>query len=511
MSLIIFLISITTDVCALDSESFYQFRSQLSETPDCFIVPAFSVFNVLKRLKVGKSCGDDLLSNRLLRELAEVLAEPICALINSSIRQGIVPVQWKVARISLIPKVHPPLLIESDLRPISITSSVSKVAECFISRFFNEHFNNFVDRNQFGCTNNRSTTHALIKLSDLFFKASDLSTNFIRILLVDFSKAFDLVDHNVLLQKFINYNFPSHITAWSLSFLQGRSQYVRIGNNSSGVLESHAGTPQGTLSGPNDFKLLINDLLFDLPYFKYVDDTTVVSVSSQPNDCSLQVASNQLCTWCIDNGMKINVKKTKEMLIHFGKGVNNSEIPMLSINNVTVERVTTFKLLGVVFSSDLSWSSHVLYLLNIVYERYYFIFQLVRAGLPSSDIIVIYCSIIRSILEYACPVWHCGLTTSQSADIERVQRRCLKIIFPTLSYREALQISDLEKLCTRRERFVRQLFNDMKDINHVLHSILPIRLSQINSTRNNYIYELPIAKTVRYSNSFVPYCIRKRY
>ena len=144
-------------------------------------------------------------------------------------------------------------------------------------------------------------------------------------------------------------------------------------------------------------------------------------------------------------------------------------------------------------------------------KRYYFIFQLVRAGLPSSDIIVIYCSIIRSILEYACPVWHCGLTTSQSADIERVQRRCLKIIFPTLSYREALQISDLEKLCTRRERFVRQLFNDMKDINHVLHSILPIRLSKINSTRNNYIYELPIAKTVRYSNSFVPYCIRKRY
>ena len=97
-----------------------------------------------------------------------------------------------------------------------------------------------------------------------FFRSSDLSTNFIRILFVAFSKAFDLVDHNVLLQKFTNYNFPSHIIAWSLSFLQGRSQYVRIGNNSSGKLESHAGTPQGTLSGPNDFKLLINDLQFDL-------------------------------------------------------------------------------------------------------------------------------------------------------------------------------------------------------------------------------------------------------
>jgi hypothetical protein len=105
------------------------------------------------------------------------------------------------------------------------------------------------------------------------------------------------------------------------------------------MLKSHAGTPQGTLSGPNDFKLLINDLQFDLPYGKYVDDTTVVSVSSQPTDYSLQAASNQLCTWCDDNGMQINVKKTKEMLIHFGKGVSNSEVPLLSINNVSVERV----------------------------------------------------------------------------------------------------------------------------------------------------------------------------
>ena len=74
-------------------------------------------------------------------------------------------------------------------------------------------------------------------------------------------------------------------------------------------------------------------------------------------------------------------------------------------------------------------------------------------------------------------MWHCGLTSSQSADIERVQKRCLKIVYPALSYREALQIAGLEKLCIRRERFVRELFNDIKDTNHVLHNILPTRLS----------------------------------
>jgi hypothetical protein len=86
------------------------------------------------------------------------------------------------------------------------------------------------------------------------------------------------------------------------------------------------GAPQGTRCGPNVFKLLINDLRFDLPYAKYVDDTTIVSVSDEPTDSSLQSASAELCDWCSLNCMVINSKKTKEMLIHFGVLVNKSEV-----------------------------------------------------------------------------------------------------------------------------------------------------------------------------------------
>jgi hypothetical protein len=159
----------------LDPNALDNLRDNLGEVPDCFIVSEYSVYNALKHLKINKSSNDDLLSNRLLVELADVLAAPVCALINSSIQQGYVPDQWKNARITAIPKVNPPLSIEHDLRPISVTSGISKIAESFMCKFFNIHFDNFIDPNQFGCTSNRATTHALIKLTDLFFSVSDNS------------------------------------------------------------------------------------------------------------------------------------------------------------------------------------------------------------------------------------------------------------------------------------------------------------------------------------------------
>ena len=95
------------------------------------------------------------------------------------------------------------------------------MAESLVRRFFNEHFAPLSDTNQFGCTVRRSTTHALIKLTDEWFKASERSHNFIRILFLDFSKAFDFINYNVLLQKFLDYKFPPNIIIWSLFFFTG--------------------------------------------------------------------------------------------------------------------------------------------------------------------------------------------------------------------------------------------------------------------------------------------------
>jgi len=97
-------------------------------------------------------------------------------------------------------------------------------------------------------------------------------------------------------------------------------------------------------------------------------------------------------------------------------------------------------------SSDLSWEAHVNYMLGKVAKRMYCIHYLVRAGVLATDIVLVYKSIIRSVLEYACPVWHPGLSAKQSKDIEKIQKRCLRLIYPSLSYTEALSLSGLDKL-----------------------------------------------------------------
>ena len=122
-----------------------------------------------------------------------------------------------------------------------------------------------------------------------------------------------------------------------------------------------------------------------------------------------------------------------------------------------------------------------------------------------------YCAIIRSVLEYACAVWHSGLTSAQSNDIERVQKRCLRIIFPELSYSDALFVAGLDRLSVRREQIVRDTFKNMQLPSHILHNLLPSKHDHQFNSRDKYSYLLPVARTQRYANSFIPYCIRKRY
>jgi len=106
-------------------------------------------------------------------------------------------------------------------------------------------------------------------------------------LFVDFCKAFDLIDHNVLFNELLSSGVPEHIIAWSHDFLNDRKQFVKIGDSVSATRVT-AGTRQGTESGPNDFKIIINDVTFNTTYAKCVDDTTVLSVSNDINDSRLQ-------------------------------------------------------------------------------------------------------------------------------------------------------------------------------------------------------------------------------
>jgi len=112
-----------------------------------------------------------------------------------------------------------------------------------------------------------------------------------------------------------------------VDFLNGHKQFVRSGDSVSNTTIVGAGTPQCTVSGPNDFKLVINDLTFNTCYVKYVGDTTVLSISKTVNDNTLQAAADHLVHWTQNSGMMINTNKTKELIICFSKKVNVTNIP----------------------------------------------------------------------------------------------------------------------------------------------------------------------------------------
>ena len=124
--------------------------------------------------------------------------------------------------------------------------------------------------------------------------------------------------------------------------------------------------------------------------------------------------------------------KTKEMVISFKQ--NPAPVPQLIINSNAVERVHSFKILGVWLSDDLSWKSHVSHMYSRATPRLYYLKQLRRCGLSQCHLLAYYKTLIRLILEYACPVWHAGLTKGASDILEKIQKRALKIINADISY-----------------------------------------------------------------------------
>ena len=386
-----------------------------------------------------------------MKDYSHLLKGPISAIFNASIRESFVPKLWKIAEVCAIPKRLPPQSVE-DLRPISITSVLSKELEKFICDWIMDIIGNKIDISQYGCLKGTSTTHALVDLIHSWSKAVDSLGTIVRILLLDFRKAYDLVDNTIVLGKLEKLGAPCILVNWIRAFLTDREQSTKIGAVSSKWEKLCGGVPQGTRVGPLLFLVMVNDLQCDLPSVKYVDDTTIYEVLKAGELSKMQEAANSCHQWAIKNKMQINTTKTKEILIDFTK--KKRDLPPLSINNTQIERVSSQKLLGIQISHDLSWKEHVNQIVCKASKRIYQIVMLKRANVQIDDLVRIYTTIIRPILEYACQVWHTRLTIEQSYQIEQVQKRVLRILFHNMPYEEALKLSGLLTLKERKEYYV---------------------------------------------------------
>ena len=224
-------------------------------------------------LKVAKAI------NKVFKDFAPELAPVIKNIYNRSMKEGYVPELLKCSIVNPVPKVSPPQHIESDLRPISLTCTLAKVMEGFTrSRLIAQIAKN-LDPRQYA-RESHSTTDALIYLLQAIHEAIDSGNCGARIFFADFSKGFDLIDHNILLEELYHLNAHPVLINWIKAFLTNRKQAVRIGNSLSDWKSPNGGIPQGTKLGVILFAAMTNNLLQNWHLrIKFVDDTTALEIA----------------------------------------------------------------------------------------------------------------------------------------------------------------------------------------------------------------------------------------
>ena len=284
------------------------------------------------------------------------------------------------------------------------------------------------------------------------------------------------MDHNVLCAEMNKLDIHLALVRWIRSFLTHRSQCVRINNTMSKFKPINGGIPQGTKLGPTLFAILVNSLAKNCHLrIKFVDDLSVFEVIPRCAPSLMPFIVNDIVHYANARGMRLNPTKCKEMLFDF----LHYRLPIqsrLSTGAHAVESVESFKLLRVHFSWNLTWSVHCDKIIKKANKRLYIIYKLRKAGYSTKDLVSVYGTLIRPILEYAAPVWS-ALPSCLASDIEMIQKKAMcAILWPNkLCYNASLEAANLLPLTERRailsEKFIAKSKQSAGPLNNILSSM----------------------------------------
>ena len=415
---------------------------------------------IITKIKSKHSCGHDSISTALLKQIKTEISPSITLIVNQCLTTGIFPNKLKIAKVVPVFKKGDKDLL-NNYRPISMLPSISKIFETVIYNQLYEYLqeHRVITNSQYGFRKKHSTEYTAIELVDRIIEKLDRNKVPFNIY-IDLSKAFDMIDHNILLFKLNHYGIRNGALNLLKSYFTGRKQYCHFRSTDSAMLNIHKGVPQGSILGPLLFILYINDFIYSTDKFDflmYAGDTTLFSTYDKfesIDDKNIETIENNInkelsliVTWLHRNKLLINTTKTKMTIFHTPH--RKVTYPRIKINNSSVEVVDEFKFLGIFIDKHLKWSTHTEFIANKI-SKYTRVINRLKHTLPPRILLTLYNTLILPHLHYGLLLWG-----HYSDRIFKLQKRAIRTISnskfnghtePICKLLSILKLPDLYKL-----------------------------------------------------------------
>ena len=480
-------------------------------------VYSVSVEKALKKVKTSFGFGSDGIASHFIKIAFPVISHSLCRIYNMSIESGIFPNSWKIARVAPIFKSGS-TEGRSNYRPISVLPVVSRLFEKLIYDQLYEYLDSnkhlFID--QYGFRNLHSVVSCLLNCTNDWYVNIDRG-KFTAMIFIDLKKAFDTVDHQILLNKMRNYGINGLEHQWFSSYLDNRRQFCKVNGVCSDLAEINIGVPQGSCLGPLLFLIYINDLPFALKRAKatmYADDTAISFSSDNIEEIDAVVNAELACLekWLQGNKLSLNVVKTQAMIIGSSQKLRKIDTPMVPIphfqvNGKDIDLVKETKYLGLMIDDNLKWESNVVCTQKKI-SRAIGRLKYAKHYVQEDTLRNMYLSIVQPHFSHCCSVWGCCGATKLKT-LQKLQNRAARIVTgspfdtPAAPLLQRLGWPSIDKLINRETcTMVFKSLNDLapENLGNIFSKLSDVHARVLRNTKCNLA--LPKMRTAYGQKSF---------